>query len=773
MNIIKRSGRSVKFNANKITKRIKEQAEGLSVDVDSVAIKVISEVHDNITTKELDIFAAETAAMKTIDHPDYSNLASKIAITSLWKDTPDTFYKAVCKLASKTDLLGGRFINFVQDNQEALNDAIVHERDFRHDYFGFKTLERSYLLRDGNRNIIERPQYMWMRTAIMVSKFDLRFAIKTYNLMSQGYYTHATPTLFNSGTKRPQLSSCFLLANKEDSIAGIYETLSDCAKISQWAGGIGLHIHDVRAKGSYIKGTGGTSNGITPMLRVFNETARYVDQGGGKRKGSFAVYLEPWHADIEDFLELKKNHGKEEMRARDLFYAMWVPDLFMEQVEKDGDWHLFCPNEVYKATGEKLSEVYGEKFKILYNHCVSLGIHRKSIKARDLFKRIVTSQIETGTPYMLYKDQCNDKSNQKNLGTIKSSNLCAEIVEYSSKNEQAVCNLASIALPRFVNGQYFDFMELEKVAYHATFALNNVIDVNYYPTSETRTSNDQHRPIGLGVQGLADVFIKLGYAFDSKEAKRLNKVIFETIYMGSMRASIELARPQGKYESYKGSPLSEGKFQFDLYKDFDHSDLSRSKGEWDILRYNLNKYGSRNSLNIALMPTASTGQILGNTECFEPISSNLYTRRTLAGEFPVVNKYLIHDLIELGLWDEKMKYKIIQEKGSVMNIPEIPTDLKEKYKTAYEISQKVIIDLAADRQPFVCQSQSMNIFMSNPNVAKVSAMHIYGWKKGLKTGMYYLRSKAAVDAIQFTVKKDNVEPPACSIDDPDCESCGA
>ena len=664
------------------------------------------------------------------------------------------------------------------NNKEFLDSSIIYDRDFKYDYFGFKTLSRSYLLKvDGK--IAERPQQMLMRVSVGIHKNDIQSAVKTYNLMSEGWFTHATPTLFNAGTPKPQMSSCFLLTMKEDSIHGIYDTLKSCAQISQSAGGIGLAIHDIRATGSYIKGTNGTSNGIVPMLRVFNDTARYVDQGGGKRKGSFAMYIEPWHADVFDFLDLRKNHGKEEARARDLFYALWIPDLFMKRVESNGNWTLMCPNEC-----PGLSETHSEEFEALYTKYEAEGKGRKTIKAQDLWFKILESQIETGTPYMLYKDAANAKSNQQNLGTIKSSNLCTEIIEYTAPDEVAVCNLASIALPKFVTEEgQFDHQKLFDVTYQATVNLNRIIDENYYPVEEAKNSNMRHRPIGLGVQGLADAFILMRYPFESPEAQTLNKEIFETIYYASMTASKDLAKVEGPYETFAGSPLSKGVFQYDMW-----GVKPSARWEWDLLKEEVIKHGARNSLFLAPMPTASTAQILGNNECFEPYTSNIYTRRVLSGEFIIVNKHLLKDLVKEGLWNKEMRSKLMASNGSVQNIPEIPTHLKELYKTAWEISQKAILDLAADRGAFICQSQSLNIFMENANFGKLTSMHFYGWKKGLKTGMYYLRTKAATDAIKFTLDKSFIQEPevkatvnainnsaeaiACSLDDPDsCEMC--
>ena len=679
------------------------------------------------------------------------------------------------KTGQNASLIAEDVYQIVMDNAEFLDGQIIYDRDFKYDYFGFKTLERAYLLRlDGK--IVERPQHMLMRVSVGIHKDDIESAVKTYNLMSEGWFTHATPTLFNAGTPKPQMSSCFLLTMKEDSISGIYDTLKQCAQISQSAGGIGLSIHDIRAKGGYIKGTNGTSNGIVPMLRVFNDTARYVDQGGGKRKGSFAIYIEPWHSDITDFLDLKKNTGKEEQRARDLFYAMWISDLFMKRVKNNEDWTLMCPNEC-----PGLSETYGEEFEALYTKYEAEGKGRKTIKAQDIWFKILESQIETGTPYMVYKDAANLKSNQKNIGTIKSSNLCTEILEYTSPEETAVCNLGSIALPKFVDAdeKTFDHQKLFDVAYQLTKNLNKVIDVNYYPVKEAENSNLRHRPVGIGVQGLADAFILMRFPFDSPEAKQLNAEIFETIYYASVTASKDMAKVEGPYSTFEGSPMSEGIFQFDMW-----GVTPSDRWEWDILKEEVKEHGVRNSLLMAPMPTASTAQILGNNECFEPYTSNVYTRRVLSGEFIIVNKHLLKDLVKLGLWNNDMKNKLMASNGSIQNINEIPDDIKALYKTAWEISQKVIIDLAADRGAYICQSQSLNLFMENANFAKLTSMHFYGWEKGLKTGMYYLRTKAATDAVKFTLEKNAAEVPvakteeermaeiACSLDDPDsCEMC--
>jgi ribonucleoside-diphosphate reductase alpha chain len=817
MLVVKRDGRRESVKFDKITARIEKLCYGLDMNyiqpID-VARKVINGIYDGVSTQELDNLAAETAASLTVKHPDYAKLAARIAISNLHKNTSKSFSSTMKRLYTYVDakteqnapLLSKETYGIVKKHAAQLDSAIIYDRDFGYDYFGFKTLERSYLMKV-DAKIIERPQHMLMRVAIGIHGEDIESALKTYNLMSEKWFTHATPTLFNAGTPKPQLSSCFLLTIQDDSIDGIYDTLKQTAKISQSAGGIGLSIHNVRATGSYIKGTGGVSNGIVPMLRNFDMTARYVDQGGGKRKGSFAIYLEPWHADIFAFLDLKKNHGKEEMRARDLFYALWISDLFMKRVEADADWTLFCPNE---APG--LADCYGEDFEKLYEKYEREGRGRRTIKAQDLWFEVLESQIETGTPYMLYKDAANKKSNQKNLGTIKSSNLCTEIMEYTSKDEVAVCNLASLALPMFVakdeqGKNYFDHNKLYDVTYTATLNLNKVIDVNYYPVKEAENSNIRHRPIGLGVQGLADAFILMRYPFDSPESRTLNKDIFETIYFASMTASKDLAAKEGPYQTYKGSPVSKGIFQFDMW-----GVEPTERWDWTSLKQEVKKHGVRNSLLVAPMPTASTSQILGNNECFEPYTSNIYSRRTLSGEFVIVNKHLMHDLIELGIWNDNMKNKLIGANGSVQNIEGIPAHIKELYKTVWEISQKAVIDMAADRGAYICQSQSMNVFLQDPNFAKLTSLHFYAWKKGLKTGMYYLRSKAATSAIQFTVDKSQLGEPkpetevkpeprnttpapkpndmasssdddlkalkaaqvACSLDDPDnCDMCGS
>ena len=758
MYVVKRDGRREAVKFDKITARVKKLCYELDpmVDATQVTLKVIDGIYDGVTTTELDNLTAEVAATMTVKHPDYAQLASRIAVSNLHKNTKKSFSETMKdlynyldpKTGAKASLLADDVHEIIVKNAEVLDSAIIYDRDFSYDYFGFKTLERSYLLRLHGK-VVERPQHMLMRVSIGIHKGDLDSAIRTYNDLSEGWYTHATPTLFNAGSPKPQMSSCFLLQLKDDSISGIYDTLKQCAQISQSAGGIGLSVHNLRAKGSYIKGTNGTSNGIVPMLRVFNDTARYVDQGGGKRKGSFAIYLEPWHADIFDFLELKKNHGKEEMRARDLFYAMWIPDLFMKRVEQGGDWTLMCPNEC-----PGLCDTHSEEFEALYEKYEQEGKGRKTIKAQDLWFKILESQIETGTPYMLFKDAANKKSNQQNLGTIKSSNLCTEIMEYTSPDEVAVCNLGSIALPKFVEKGKFDHDKLFEVTYQLTKNLNRVIDENFYPIPEARRSNMRHRPIGIGVQGLADAFILMRYPFDSVEAKVLNREVFETIYYAALTASKDLAKEFGPYETYEGSPMSKGVFQPDLW-----NVKPSDRWEWDALREEVKEHGVRNSLLLAPMPTASTAQILGNNECFEPYTSNIYTRRVLSGEFVVVNKYLLRDLVKLGLWDETLKNKIIAANGSVANIPEIPQNLKDLYKTAWEISQKVIIDMAADRGAYICQSQSLNIFMENANFGKLTSMHFYSWKAGLKTGMYYLRTKAATDAIKFTVDKSKLSDP--------------
>jgi ribonucleoside-diphosphate reductase alpha subunit len=783
MYVIKRDGRQEAVKFDKITSRIVKMCYGLDplVSPEMIAMKVIEGLYDGVKTPDLDNLAAEVAASKTLDHPDYALLASRIAVSNMHKNTKKVFSEVIDdlyhyidpKTGERASLIAEDVYEVVQKHKEQLDSSVIYDRDFRYDYFGFKTLERSYLLRI-NGLVAERPQHMLLRVSLGIHKDDIDAVLKTYDLLSEGWFTHATPTLFNSGTPKPQMSSCFLLTMKEDSIDGIYETLKSCAKISQSAGGIGLSIHDIRATGSYIKGTNGTSNGIVPMLRVFNDTARYVDQGGGKRKGSFAIYIEPWHADIFDFLDLKKNHGKEEQRARDLFYAMWTPDLFMKRVKDNGDWTLMCPHEC-----PGLSDTYGAEFEALYTKYESEGKGRKTIKAQDLWFKILESQIETGTPYMLYKDAANEKSNQKNLGTIKSSNLCTEIMEYTAPDEIAVCNLASLALPKYVENGEFNHDKLFEVTYQATINLNRIIDNNYYPVEEARNSNMRHRPIGLGVQGLADAYIMMRYPFDSPEAVQLNKDIFETIYYAAMTASKDLAKVEGAYETFSGSPVSQGLFQFDMW-----NVKPSNRWEWGVLREEVKEFGVRNSLLLAPMPTASTAQILGNNECFEPYTSNVYTRRVLSGEYIIVNKHLLKDLVKEGLWNMEMRQKLMVSNGSIQNINEIPQHLKDLYKTAWEISQKVIIEQSADRGAYICQSQSLNIFMESANFGKLTSMHFYGWEKGLKTGMYYLRTKAATDAIKFTVEKasvaqvvekteeENMAAISCSLDDPEgCDMC--
>ncbi|MCC4211401.1 ribonucleoside-diphosphate reductase subunit alpha [Leeuwenhoekiella parthenopeia] len=761
MYVVKRDGRKEPVMFDKITARIRKLCYGLNplVDPVKISLRVIEGLYDGVTTSELDNLAAEVSATMTTSHPDYAKLAARVSVSNLHKNTKKSFSEVVTDLyeyinprtGQKAPLIADEVYEVIMKHKEELDSSIIYSRDFGYDYFGFKTLERSYLLKlDGK--IAERPQHMLMRVAVGIHLDDLESVKETYELMSKKYFTHATPTLFNSGTPKPQMSSCFLLAMQDDSIDGIYDTLKQTAKISQSAGGIGLSIHNVRATGSYIGGTNGTSNGIVPMLRVYNDTARYVDQGGGKRKGSFAMYIEPWHADIFDFLDLKKNHGKEEMRARDLFYAMWIPDLFMERVQNNEEWTLMCPNEC-----PNLFNVHSEEFEKLYLQYESEGRGRKTIKARELWEKILESQIETGTPYMLYKDAANRKSNQQNLGTIRSSNLCTEILEYTSPDEVAVCNLASIALPMFIKDGQFDHKELFKITKRVTRNLNRVIDRNYYPVKEAENSNMRHRPIGLGVQGLADTFIKLRLPFTSDEAKKLNQEIFETLYFAAVTASKEMAIEEGPYSTFKGSPISKGEFQHNLWGIKDE-ELS-GRWDWAKLRKEVMEHGVRNSLLVAPMPTASTSQILGNNEAFEPYTSNIYTRRVLSGEFIVVNKHLLEDLVALDLWDEELKQAIMRANGSIQHIDGIPEDLKELYKTVWELSMKDIIDMSRHRGYFIDQSQSLNLFMENANFAKLTSMHFYAWKSGLKTGMYYLRTKSAVDAIKFTLSKETKSEP--------------
>jgi ribonucleoside-diphosphate reductase alpha chain len=751
MFVIKRDGRKEPVHFDKITARISKLSFGLNstfVMPHRVAQAVIQGLYDGVTTTELDELAARTSANMTVVHPEYAILAARIAVSNLHKNTKKNFSRIIEELYSYVDpktnkqapLIADDVFEIIMANKDRLDAAIVHHRDYNYDFFGFKTLEKSYLLKMHGK-VVERPQHMLMRVAVGIHKHDIDAAIETYDLMSEKWFTHATPTLYNAGTPKAQLSSCFLLTMKDDSIKGIYDTLKNCAEISQAAGGIGLSIHNVRAKGSYIKGTGGESNGLVPMLQVFNSTARYVDQGGGKRKGAFAIYLEPWHADIFDFLELRRPHGKEEMKARDLFFALWIPDLFMKRVKENGKWSLMCPNEC-----PGLADTYGDEFEALYMKYEAEGKFRKQINAQELWFHILDSQTETGTPYMLYKDHVNKKSNQKNLGVIRSSNLCTEIMEYTSADEVAVCNLASINLSRFVENNTFNFQKLYDITYIVTKNLNKVIDVNFYPVEEARNSNMRHRPVGLGVQGLADAFMLLRHAFDSEEARILNKNIFETIYYAALCASKDIAKVDGPYQTFEGSPISKGQFQFDMW-----NVTPTNRWDWETLRKEIMQYGVRNSLLVAPMPTASTSQILGNNECFEPYTSNIYTRRVLSGQFMVVNKHLLKDLIDLELWSDEMKNAIIANNGSIQAIEGIPQEIKELYKTAWEIKQRSIIDMAADRGAFIDQSQSLNLFMESPNYKKLTSAHFYAWEKGLKTGMYYLRSRPAVDPIKFTV----------------------
>ena len=773
MKVKKRDGSLEEMRYDKITRRMQYFCDDLDneyVDPTLVTLKVTQGIYDGISTVELDVLAAETAASLVTTHPDYAKLAGRLAVSNLHKTTPKKFSQCIKELHSfiepktgkESSLIDDDVAKFVHQNREVLDGAIRQERDLDFDYFGFKTLERSYLLKIGKR-IVERPQYMYMRVAVGICNGNLEMALRIYDDLSQHFYTHATPTLFNAGTRRPQMSSCFLIGNKGDDIDGLFDTIKDVAKISKWAGGIGLHVHDVRAKGSYIKGTGGESDGLLPMMKTYNEVARWINQGG-KRKGSFAVYLEPWHSDVFEFIDLRKNHGKEEMRARDLFLAMWTPNLFMERVESDGDWSLFSPDE---APG--LSDVYDtpedKAFTRLYEQYEQEGKARKVVKARKLMDAILTAQIETGTPYMLYKDAANYKSNQKNIGTIKSSNLCTEIIEYSSAEEQAVCNLASIALPKYIVDGEFSHELLYEYTYQVVQNLNNVIDLNFYPTEETKRSNMRHRPVGLGVQGLADVFCMLTIPFESEEADKLQTEIFETIYYAALVSSKDIAKENGAYETFQGSPLSEGIFQYQLWGKTDKDTSGR--WDWKSLRKEVVKFGVRNSLLVAPMPTASTAQILGNNEAFEPFTSNLFSRRTLGGEFIVVNKHLVKVLLEKKIWSDDIKKKLIMENGSVQNIPEIPTDVKEVFKTVWEMSQKRILTMAANRSIYIDQSQSLNLFIDNASKQKVLAAHLYGWKLGLKTGMYYLRTRAAVDPMKgLGIDTSTMKPVAETIEVP-------
>lgn len=799
MYVVKRDGKKEPVMFDKITARVRKLCYGLNdlVDPIKVAMRVIEGVYDGVSTSELDNLAAEIAATLTTTHPDYAKVAARIAVSNLHKNTKKSFSETMTDLhtyvnprtGKKASMIAEDVYKIIMENSDKLDSTIIYNRDFGYDFFGFKTLERSYLLKI-NGKIVERPQHMLMRVSVGIHKEDIDAAIETYELMSKRFFTHATPTLFNAGTPKPQMSSCFLLQMQEDSIEGIYDTLKQTAKISQSAGGIGLSIHNIRATGSYIRGTNGTSNGIVPMLKVYNDTARYVDQGGGKRKGSFAVYLEPWHADVFQFLDLKKNHGKEEMRARDLFFAMWIPDLFMKRVEEDGKWTLMCPNEC-----PHLFDTYGDEFEKLYTGYEKVGKGRKTIKARELWGKIMEAQIETGNPYMLYKDAANRKTNHKNLGTIRSSNLCTEIMEYTAKDEVAVCNLASIAIPMYISEnaegkKFFDHKKLFKVTKKITKNLDTVIDQNYYPVKEAKNSNFRHRPIGIGIQGLADAFIMLRMPFTSDEAKELNQEIFETIYFAALTASMELAKEKEPYSTYKGSPISQGEFQFNMWN-VSEDELS-GRWDWKKLRKQILEQGVRNSLLVAPMPTASTSQILGNNEAFEPYTSNIYTRRVLSGEFIVVNKHLLEDLVELGLWNNDMKEEIMRANGSVQEIERIPQNLKDLYKTVWEMSMKDIIDMSRQRGYFIDQSQSLNLFMQDPDFGKLTSMHFYGWKSGLKTGMYYLRTKSAVNAIQFTISKKKEELPAEAVEEQpltgnelkemilksrenpdDCEMCGS
>tara|TARA_Y100001970_G_scaffold60101_1_gene76568 strand:- start:12436 stop:15189 length:2754 start_codon:yes stop_codon:yes gene_type:complete len=774
MTVTKRNGDKEPISLDKITNRVSVLSTGLNIDPIVVVQKAVPGLYNEITSTEIDTYLAETAASLTVEHPDYSFLAARIKSNSLHKDTPG--FIIATKNLFDDGLLREDYYSKVMASAEDIESIIDYDRDYNFDYFAFTTLTRAYLLKFENKTI-ERPQDLWMRVALTVTgdTFNFEKVKQTYDSLSNGYYTHATPTLFNSGLKMQQLSSCFLIGMEDDSIEGIFNTIKDCALISKTAGGIGMHAHNIRASGSRIKSTNGKSNGLIPFLKIFNETAKSVDQGGGKRKGSFAVYLEPWHADIEQFLELRKNTGAEEFRARDLFYALWIPDLFMQRVEEDGEWTLMSEHEC-----PGLSDKYGDEFVELYEKYEREIPTLEKIKARELMSKIIEAQIETGQPYMLYKDSINNKSNQKNIGVIKSSNLCAEIVEYSDKSETSVCNLASIALPKFIKksknkkNKEYDYNELYKTAKLATKNLDEVIDINFYPTEKTETSNNKHRPIGLGIQGLADVFFELEIAYDSDEAKEINKLIFETIYFGALEASHELAKEKGAYSTFEGSPLSEGKFQFDMW-----NVKPSNMWDWEILREKIKKDGVRNSLTTACMPTASTGIILGNTETFQIQTSNIYKRQTLSGEFLLVNRHLVKALSKKNLWNKEMRDKIILENGSVQNISDFPDDLKQIFKTVWETSQKSVIDMAADRAPFIDQTQSMNLWLSTPTFGKVNSMHMYAWKKGLKTGMYYLRSRSAVDAVKVTVsseklaKEDFVKSQINNNEQEECITCSA
>lgn len=788
MFVTKRNGHQEIVSFDKILKRIKTlgQEANIKINYTTLVMKVIDQLFSGISTTKIDELSAEQCASMASIHPDYNVLAGRITVSNHHKNTTASFSEVMKELYNYQDIHGKHsplvtkeFVGVVDEHSAYFDALCDYERDYLIEYFGFKTLERSYLMKI-NGKTAERPQHMWLRVAIGIHGSNIERIKETYEFMSQKYFTHATPTLFNAGTLYPQLSSCFLLAMESDSMEGIYNTLTDCALISKWAGGIGLHIHNIRASGSKIRGTNGESSGICPMLRVFNNTAKFVNQGG-KRNGSFAIYLEPWHADIEIFLQMRKNHGDEELKARDLFYAIWMPDLFMERVKADAQWTLMCPDEC-----QGLADVYGEEFVDLYTSYENSGKGRKTMKARDLWFQILDAQMETGTPYICYKDACNKKSNQKNLGTIKSSNLCVEVVQYSNENETAVCNLASIALPTFINTEdpdnpYFDYEKLHHVAKIVTYNLNKIIDVNFYPTEKTRTSNQRHRPIGIGIQGLADVFIILGLPFASDAARQINKDIFETIYHGAVEQSCEMAIVEGPYETFQGSPASQGLLQFDLWKSeaekgIGESDHSNDRYDWTALKEKVVQNGLRNSLLLAPMPTASTSQILGFNECIEPITSNIYNRRTLAGEFILANKYLMNDLIKLDLWNEKIKNNIIANHGSVQHIESIPIEIREKYKTVWEIPMRALIDMAADRGIYVCQSQSLNLWLEDPNYSSLTSMHFYSWSKGLKTGIYYLRRRGRHQAQQFTIepeKKDSSGNMYEENEEEICEMCSA
>ncbi len=776
MYVTKRNGKSEYVAFDKILKRIKTigQEANIKINYSSLAMKVIDQLYSGISTTKIDELSAEQCASMASTHPDYNILAGRIVVSNHHKNTSSTLFEVISELYNNKDvhnrdspIVTKEIYDIVEKHREILETTIDYTRDYLIDYFGFKTLERAYLMKVSNK-IVERPQHMWMRVSLGIHKDNIEKVLETYDYMSQKYFTHATPTLYNAGTPKPQLSSCYLLSMESDSIEGIYNTLKDCAMISKWAGGIGLHIHNVRASGSEIRGTNGTSNGIVPMLKVFNNTAKYVDQGGGKRNGSFAIYLEPWHGDIEIFLQMRKNHGDEELKARDLFYALWIPDLFMERVKKDGDWTLMCPDEC-----PGLSDVYGDEFKELYEKYEGENRGKKTVKARDLWFQVLDAQMETGTPYLLYKDACNRKSNQQNVGMIKSSNLCTEIIEYSDSEETAVCNLASISLPNFVNDTdpknvFFDHEKLHAVTKVVTYNLNRIIDVNFYPTEKTRKSNMRHRPIGIGVQGIADLFFKMNFTFTSAEAKQLNKDIFETIYHAALECSQEISLVEGPYSTFEGSPVSKGILQFDMW-----NVTPSARYDWSLLRELITTHGIRNSLLLAPMPTASTSQILGNNECIEPITSNIYSRRTIAGEFILANKYLMRDLLELELWNEKIKNNIVANNGSIQQLEMIPEHIREKYKTVWEMPMRDLIDMAADRGAFICQSQSLNLWLEDPNYNTLTSMHFYSWSKGLKTGIYYLRRRARHQAQQFTIEPEKQRNNSLveETEDEICEMC--